>query len=284
MKKLLLRIFANIYAQDRPLFLVIGIISSIFLLFSCSTAQQFVSNIKKEQYLIGKKESMHKEDFAAHLTHLGNDFIDSTEKDLVPLSQDNINYLTTLVHRLIQNNKKLYHNKLDFKFHVISSNTPFYFSLPGGHYFYSTGIFKKYIKNEELFMAILAIQTFRTSKNIYLRKKIIPVGHINIEQLISLTRIPLHYRNEVNKWASSTLEQAGLDPSIILNWIQMRNRNILDFAIIDGELSVVAREEFAFKNFLVTTQNNRLKQNNQRNSSEEFYKFIHKVVTYNYES
>ena len=100
--------------------------------------------------------------------------------------------------------------------------------------------------------AIVAIQTFRIMKNVYERKSVVPTGTIGLDRMLSLTRISLEDRNEVNKWGYLTLKRADFDPTSILNWIQLRNKNILDFTLMDGEVSVVSREEFAFKNFLAT--------------------------------
>ena len=228
----------------------------IFLLFltSCSSTRVLISAIRDEQYLRNQNFSLRGDDFKAHLSHLGRDFVASGGVEVVGLSRRDRRYLEGMVDRLLENNQIIYGDKPPLHFYVIKSRIPFYFSLPGGYYFYSTGIFKKYIQNggEGLLSAIIAIQTFRIMKSVYEKKTVVPTGSIGLDRMLSLTRISLKDRNEVNKWGYLTLKRANFDPTSILNWIQLRNKNILDFTLMDGEVSVVSREEFAFKNFLAT--------------------------------
>ena len=226
----------------------------MLFLTSCSSTRVLISTIKNEQYLQDQKFSLRGDDFKAHLSHLGRDFIGSKGIEVVGLSRRDRRYLEGMVDRLLENNRIIYGDKPRLSFYVIKSRIPFYFSLPGGYYFYSTGIFKKYIQSggEGLLSAIVAIQTFRIMKNVYERKSVVPTGTIGLDRMLSLTRISLEDRNEVNKWGYLTLKRADFDPTSILNWIQLRNKNILDFTLMDGEVSVVSREEFAFKNFLAT--------------------------------
>ncbi len=254
------------------------ILSIFFLCVSCSSIEYFLPDIKKDRYLSTKKKGIGKNDFLIHFIYLGKDFVNSNKNNSIPLSQKTQSYLKALVGRLVENNRQLYTSNMKLKFHIIENNKPFYFSLPGGSYFYSTGIFKKYIKHEEILMAILSIQTFRTFRNIYEKKTLVPVGYIELEKMIYLTKISLKHKIEINKWAYFTLEKSNLDPSIILNWIQIRNKNILDFTFMDGDRSAISREEFAFKNFVATIEKDELKTNIQRNSSMQFYRFIKNIL------
>ena len=248
------------------------------LFTSCASVTQWFSHAEDEQYLQSKKSRPDTHDFTSHLAHLGLDFIRSKGIEVIFLSPENRRYFTEMVKRIVDNNRLVYTDNLEFKFYIIKSSTPFYFSLPGGNYFYSTGIFKKYIKSEALLWAIISIQTFRIFNNIYEKKIIIPTGHLGLEEMVGLTRIPLKYRNEVNKWGHLTLMRSGIDPSTILSWIQMRNKNILDFTLMDGQLGVATREEFAFKHFLATVAKNELQVDSQNNSSRGFYKLVQNIL------
>ena len=73
------------------------------------------------------------------------------------------------------------------------------------------------------------------------------------------------------------LERANMEPSAILSWIQIRNKNILDFTLMDGEQSIISKEEFAFKNFFAANRGSGLDARTQGNSSKQFYRFLRHI-------
>jgi len=77
---------------------------------------------------------------------------------------------------------------------------------------------------------------------------LIPLGFCTTEKMISITRIKPEIKNKVNEWAYFALKRAGFDPSAYLNWIQVQNRNTLDFSLYLGDAIGISREEYLFKN------------------------------------
>ena len=249
----------------------------LFLLSSCAAARK-IAQIKEERRLRKSMASLKEHEIEAHLIHLGEDFIKSKNTRFIRPSQKGRRYLKGVVKQILRSNPSLYPKEevegVEIKFYFIKNDTPFYFSLPGGSYFYSTGIIKKYLKSESLLQALIALQTFRIFKKIYTKGTLVPKGFITVEELISLTRVPLRYKNEINKWAYLTLKRAKFDPFSILNWIQVRNKNTFDFTLIDGNVSAVAREEFLIKRFLTKKREPFPAGLSKKNSSKKFYHLI----------
>jgi hypothetical protein len=48
------------------------------------------------------------------------------------------------------------------------------------------------------------------------------------------------------------MRRAKRDASAYLNWLQTQNKNTLDFSMQLGDARSISREEFMFKNFLVS--------------------------------
>jgi hypothetical protein len=84
----------------------------------------------------------------------------------------------------------------------------------------------------------------------------------------------------VSEWTYFVLKRAGYDASAYLNWIQIQNRNTLDFAMYLGDSLIISKEEHLFKNFM--TRQGVLgveKRFNEANSSKNFYKLLNNVAS-----
>lgn len=254
------------------------------LLASCAALRALAPGDGAHGVLRGSLARPAPGDYVAHLVHLGGVLAGPGGWEFARLSPADRRYLRSLVRRLVEGNRSLYGDgPAGVSFHVVKSRVPFAFTLPGGRYFYSTGVFRKYIRSEGLLAAVVALQTFRTFHGVYVRRTVVPTGHVGLGEMLALVRIPLEYRDQVNKWGHATLGRAGFDPTPVLDWIQVRNRNVLDFALMDGEPGVVSREEFAFKNFLVSSDRERGGSPPppvpRRNSSRAFYGLVRRLAS-----
>src|SRR5690606_19807347 len=162
-------------------------------------------------------------------------------------------YLLDMHQRIVTNNELVFEKYSRPKFYIVRDTTPFHFSLPGGHYFLSQGLIRKYLANEDLLAAVLAIETFRSEKGIYEKRTVVPNGNIGIERMLLILRLDIETRGEINKWAYLLMRRAGYDPGALLNLIQLKNKNALDFSASVGNISSISREEFNYKNFLSRT-------------------------------
>ena len=73
------------------------------------------------------------------------------------------------------------------------------------------------------------------------------------------------------------LRRAGYDASAYLNWLQTQNKNTLDFTLQYGVTRTLSREEFLYKNFLVTQGFSDKEDGFLVNSSASFYKLLKEV-------
>lgn len=210
-------------------------------------------------------------DYASHLSSLDKSLFASGSVKRLKLSKKNNDYLNTIFSRIVFNNELLLHSKVKPTFYIIKDKVPFIFSLPGYKVFISKGLITKYFRNESLLVSALCFELIKSGRNMYRKNKVIPVGTIDIPQILSLTRLDYKTRIEIYKWTYFALQRSKYDASALLIWIQTLNKNTLDFSWQIRDPRGVSQEEFLFKSFLtglgVSTQ-----ELGKINSSKEFYK------------
>jgi hypothetical protein len=220
------------------------------------------------------------EDYTSQLASLGEDYIRNEKHKELRINKNMNEYLIRIFDRIISNNQIFFKNNERPEFHFIKDKTPFYFSLPGSHFYFSSGLFQKYLKSEELFVSVLAVEIVKSKRNIYEKKPSIPLGFCNTEKMIQLTRVSPANRIQLNEWGYLILKRSGYDASVTLNWIQVQNRNVLDFAMLLGETNSISREEQLFKSFL---SKEGLQANERKtieaNSSKDYYKLMNQIAS-----
>lgn len=219
-------------------------------------------------------------DYVDHLSSTGEVFLKSDEVQEIKLSKESSKFLTSIYERLVFNNEILFSSQVRPTFHFIKNKTPFLFSLPNSQFFFSSGVLEKYLKSEEIFVAAFASEIIRSQRLIYEKKMIIPIGNLNIEKMVTICRLRSDVKVSVNEWAYAILKRSGFDASAYLNWIQVQNRNTLDFSFMLGDAVGISKEEHLFKNYLSKQGIASVeKKINEANSSKEFYKLINNVVS-----
>ncbi len=215
----------------------------LFLFGSCGIFSKFSDNLLKDN---GSKNSS-----ADQLASLSNYYLSSPNVKNIKISNKLIRYLENIYNNIIMNNKALLKKGGRPKFYFIRNPIPFHFSLTSNQFFFSTGLLKKYVKNEDLFISVLSYEIIRSNRNIYIDKLIVPVGYIDLERILSITRIPLELEIKVQKWNYFVLKNAKYDSSAILNYIQIKNRSGLDFLLYTGDSTRTSKVEYLFKNFII---------------------------------
>ena len=236
--------------------------------------------VKNGLFLELKRDSANsykKKDFEDHLIALGEDYLKSPQIKTVALTKKSKRYLKNIYDRLVKNSELIFDRKDKPQFFIIKSRAPFYFSLPKSRIFISSGLVLKYLKNEQLLVAALAHEIIKSQKSLYEKNIMIPVGFVTTEKMLSITRISLDLKSEVNKWTYYMLRRAGYDSSAYLNWLQTQNKNTLDFTLQYGDTRTLSREEFLYKNFLVTQGFSDKEDEFLVNSSASFYKLLKEV-------
>jgi hypothetical protein len=165
------------------------------------------------------------------------------------------------------------------RFHVVKNKTPFIFSLPKAQFFISSGLVERYLKSEEIFVSALASEILKSNRNIYEKRMMLPLGFYSSEKMILMTRLRPEIKFKINEWTYFVLKRAGYDSSVYLNWIQVQNRNTLDFSLFLGDAVGISKEEHLFKNFMAKQGVIGVeKKIVEANSSKPFYKLLNNVV------
>lgn len=251
----------------------IFIVVTILILTSCSTLDKSL----KDYSHLGEPTNR---DYIDHLASAGIDYLSHDETREITLNKDSMQFLNSVYERIVSNNVLLLAQNARPSFHVIINKTPFILSLPKAQFFISSGLVEKYLKSEELFVAALAAEILKSDRNLYEKKIMIPMGFYSTEKMLKLTRLKAETKFQVNEWTYFILKRAGFDATAYLNWIQVQNRNNLDFSLHLGDVVGISKEEYVFKNFM-TRQGvvGVEKKINEANSSKSFYKLLNNIAS-----
>jgi len=249
----------------------------IFLFISCSNLFSKPKAAGRNSAFYNQYKLTNNKDYIEHLAFLHRSIIKPLEKSLVKLTPKGNVYLNGLINRLQINNELLL-NKLDkIEIFLIKNKTPFVFSLPGGKIYISTTLINKYVRYESLLASILSLEMIKSERNYYRKWITIPIGILSVDQAISINRLSIEEKIELDKWAFYVLKRSGFDPYSILSWVQVLNKNALELSTYLGELKKISREETLLKSFIVNIGINRKIEDKQTNSSKEFYHFIDEI-------
>lgn len=251
------------------------ILSFIFILLiaSCGTLKQEVRDYSQ----IGEPTDR---DYIDHLASSGEDYLTYDDTKEIKLNKESIQFFKSIYERIMSNNELLLVQNIEPSFHVIASKTPFIFSLPRAQFFISRGLIEKYLKSEELLVAALAAEVLKSDRNIYEKRMMVPLGFYSTEKMIQLTRLKPESKYQVNEWTYLVLKRAGFDASAYLNWIQVQNRNTLDFSLFLGDSIGISKEEHLFKNFMAKQGVLGVeKKIIEANSSKAFYKLLNNIAS-----
>lgn len=222
-----------------------------------------------------KQSVIRESDYVEYYKSLGNVYLSSNEVVAIKLKKESQDYIKRIFNRILVSNELLLSKSNEVSFYVVVNSSPFVFSLPGDKYFFSSGLFEKYLKSEELFIATFAAEIVKSKRNLYEKKTLYPLGFVSTEKILDLTRIGFEYKKQLNEWTYIVLKRSGFDSSAYLNWIQVQNRNSLDFSLYLGESINISNEEQAFKNFMSKQGIISIdKKINESNSSKDFYEFL----------
>lgn len=219
-------------------------------------------------------------DYVDQMASAGKDYLTYEGTHEIKLKNGSKEYLEKIYTRITSNNEALLPKVAKPTFHIVYNKTPFIFSLPKAQFFISSALIEKHLKSEELFIAALSAEIIKSSRNIYEKKLMIPLGFYTDEKMILMTRLKPETKFVLNEWSYYVLKRSGFDPSAYLNWIQVQNRNTLDFAVYLGDALGVSREEHLFKSFMVKQGIvGSEKKASEANSSKEFYGLLFNIAS-----
>lgn len=266
--------------SDRPLVNRLLLFLPFFLV-SCGHFNFLSGKSDKNRLSLSDYQVYGNEDYIDQLVSLAKVYKNSPSVDVIKLSKESRKFLHIIYKKILENNEFLLLAKFPDvpRFYIIKNETPFYFSLPGSHFFFSSGLMTKYLKNEDLFVAVLVHEIIKSRRNLYLKKIIIPIGYINTERMLALTKVPLKVKDEINKWSFHVMRRAGHDTSAYLIWLQIQNKNTIDFTLQLGRNRSISQEEYLFKNYIIQEKVGGIEslQKTASNTSKQFYRLIEDV-------
>lgn len=246
-----------------------------FIFISCSLFSDGDDDKKIEWASYKKYENS---DFSDHLSGYDKLFLNTPGVREIKLTWSNKRYIDKLIEKITKTNPIFFERKEKVKIYFIKDDNPYHFSLPGKKIFISTGLFKKYVQNESLLMCLLTFELIRTEKNLYKKKVIIPTGSMDAPTILPLLRLNAFEKTKIHKWAFRLLEKLSVDSDTYLSWLQIQNRNSIDFSMQLGDINVISREEALFKAFIIENSRGEKKREYKR-STKEFYVFLRSIRT-----
>lgn len=210
-------------------------------------------------------------DFEEQLKSFKNSFIKNHKKKILRPKGVVKKYLERVVNKIGDNNETLIPSLESLEVFFIKDSSPYLFSLPGYKIFISTNLMNTYIKNESVFLGALTYEIIKSGRKIYKKKLYVPRGYVETKEILKIVDVQSETKTNLLKWTFLALERAGLDGSAILNWIQIINRNSLEFSWYLVGKKNLSLEEFQFKTFLVS-QGVNFGNNNENGSSRGFYR------------
>ena len=218
----------------------------ILLLFLLSC-----TSFKERKTFDGFFYSFTKRDYIDHLAAMGTDYVSPFNVKLIKLDQKSKMYFERLYNKIVSNSSLVLDQDIQPRFHIVDDERIFFFSLPRGWFFFSSGLFIKYFKNEETFVSAFVHEVIKSNRGIYKKRIMVPTGYLETEKMLELARIPVGVKAKINEWSYFVMKEINYDPAGILHWIQIQNRNYSDFILQNGKAQKVSEEESLFKQFIV---------------------------------
>lgn len=246
------------------MFKILIILLPIFV--SCSFLDK-----KKEDYPLNYQRDIAREDYLLSLENLAKNFNKINTDKIKIFDEKNNIYVKKMRERIYRKNEILLTDSNSIKIVIVKSNKIFYFSTPGGFIYLSSELVKRYLKSESLFVALVLNELIKSKLGIYNKNLTIPRENYTEEELIRLTRISLEERTKLNQLVYEVMKRSGYDPGAKLLWLQVQNRNSIDFYRMYENTTDTIREEFYMKNYIVSQGNTSFEY--ETNSSKEYYQF-----------
>ena len=241
-------------------------------LSGCAGLKRFIwPNADKGDFDLSQYNEFQNEDFLLHFEHIAKHYVEINKNNILNVNKTIAGYTDSLLERIFNRNEVLFKNKKNHKIYFIKDKAPFYFSLPPHHIFLSTGLMRKYIEQEELFVVLLLGEMIKLEKNLFPKITMIPIGYWSTERLLPLLSLDFKTKTKMNKWIYYALDRSGYDADQLLSWLQIQNKNILDFGTQSGNSQRIILEESALKSFVVRYLKSERVEENKKMSSKEFY-------------
>lgn len=259
----------------------INLLCALILLGACSLGSK--QNNPPPPIEFNDYSVYQKKDFINHFETFNKFFLQGPDVQLVKTSNYIEDYLKDVAKKILSNNELFFTNLKDTTYFIVNDQRPYHFSLPPQNIYLSLGLIRKYISHESELASVISFEMVKLEKNVFEKNIIVPTHYLGIERLTSLVRVDMESKIEIHKWAYYLLKRSGFDSDIYLSWIQLMNRNTVDFQLHSGDIGSISREEALFKRFLVS-QNEAVDYKETGSfSSVKFYKVLNYFNRVGYE-
>jgi hypothetical protein len=255
------------------------IVLMITIFSSCSSIKDFIYQdslrYDRAQSLVLVEPS----DYIDQLDYFGQQYI--TNEKAIKLTGNLATYLEEIYHQLSSKNEIVFDDEKKPTFYVLKDSSSYHFSLPGRAFVFSSGLFKRFISNEEILIGILSYESIRSLKAVYKKNQIIPSDQMQVDSFLKLFSLDSEEKMMVDQWVYVVLKRSGFDPGAYLKYLQMRNK-INDASLVASRSAHdMVREELMYKSFMVKQKvKGRGVSVNKENSSKSFYvlsKFVERL-------
>ena len=247
------------------------ILSFIFIFISSCALNE------KPSFPYNELRSFEVEDYENHYGAIAQNFIGNNRKYILPSSASSRRYLKRIAEKVFTNNESIFKDQSKkLAFYWLRDKRPIVFSLPGGHIFMSDGLLRNYVRSEDVFISIVTYEILKSHLTIYKKQIMIPFKDIDLKAALKLSDIDLVTRNKMNILTYEVLKRSGYDPEARLLWIQLLNKNSIDFSLLYDNPSILPKEEYLFKNYVSTKRESGLEF--ERSASRQFYNFRKRLM------
>lgn len=231
-------------------------------------------NNPKKFYSVSDAE-LTRRDYWLHWKKISEDFKDTYGallKTPPPLIHE---YLKQIVKKVEEKNETFFENDppVEIKFLIFKDNRPFYFALPTGEIILSSRLVEKYIDHEGALFSVIVPELIRVRKAIYPKLQLLPMGFLTLDKMLSIQRLTFEVRMKLHQWTYYLMLRSNFHPNQYLSWIQLQNRNHLDFSFYLADSIVLVKEEAYLKQFIVNNYGKLEFNPLNLKSSKDFYKF-----------
>ncbi len=231
---------------------------------------------EKPIYPYNQLRSLEVEDYESHYSSIAANFVRNNKRYILPSSRSSKRYLKRIAAKVFTNNEGILKADSELKFYWLKDKRPIVFSLPGGYIFMSDGLLRNYVRNEDVFISIVTYEILKSHLTIYKKQIMIPFKDVDLKTVLKLSDIDLITRNKMNILTYEVLKRSGYDPEARLLWIQLLNKNSIDFSLLYDNPSILPKEEYLFKNYVSTKREGGLEF--ERSASRQFYNFRKRLM------
>lgn len=212
--------------------------------------------------------------YKRHTDYWVSRFIKSNSTQISEISRRNKQYLKSVVDNIISKNELFFTQIQSIRFIIVRDKRPFVSSIPSNHIIISDSFIGNYLYNENYLYIALTYELVRLEKGVFQSQMKIPTETVSLSDLIKFSRISTSLSFEVHKWSKYLLSRIGVQSDSYLSWLQVINRNQVDFRFHLHKVNIYKIEK-EFKKIIISNLDGEYGFSRYKKSSKSFYDLVH---------